>query len=285
MTTRGRWNSLLRTTTASHCLLYSCLQNPATRPHRSPFTPTCPSPPPVSTDHWPHRTHSCCNHSVIFQTLICFSFRLYDADAGRSRWRLTSDCISSGSSHDPYTSPLHPHTWTPTDPRPTPASTQPEWLQQLQTLPDARLLSQWVKHHVLTNHNATSNKSVCVNLSFDQCYKNHVYMYMYDIEERTDVTSFRTKSGQNEVHFVFVLGVWNGLPKSNFPEKFIPAAKHLRSTIGPWPLRHRRCVLRPRKRFFHVELFSGFIISPVESLEVRCPQVKTWTQWKASFIA
>ncbi|KAF4100159.1 hypothetical protein G5714_018355 [Onychostoma macrolepis] len=39
------------------------------------------------------------------------------------------------------TPPLHPHTWTPTDPRPTPASTQPERLQQLQTLPDAKLLS------------------------------------------------------------------------------------------------------------------------------------------------
>lgn len=34
-----------------------------------------------------------------------------------------------------------------------------------------------------------------------------------EIEERTGVTSFRTKSGQNELRVVFILGVRNSLPK------------------------------------------------------------------------
>ncbi len=42
-----------------------------------------------------------------------------------------------------------------------------------------------------------------------------------EIEERTDLTSFRTKSGQNQVHFEFVSAVRNSSPKQTFWGSFV----------------------------------------------------------------
>ncbi len=61
-----------------------------------------------------------------------------------------------------------------------------------------------------------------------------------EIEERTDMTSFQTKSGQNEVGFEFVSAVH----QSKLSGEFVLAPKHLWATISPWRLRNRWvCVL------------------------------------------
>lgn len=135
-TTRGRWRSLLQTTTDSHFLLSNFPQNPHAHPHRLLFTPICPSRLLVSTNIglWGVQLFSFKHPNCLLSLkdlgtlFFIFSFKLYDGNAGRSWWRPVTDCISSGSGHDPHSSTLHPHTRTPTDPCPTSASTQPEWL-------------------------------------------------------------------------------------------------------------------------------------------------------------
>ncbi len=58
-----------------------------------------------------------------------------------------------------------------------------------------------------------------------------------EIEEQTDMMSFRTKSGRNKVRFEFVSAVRYSSPKQSFVQsEFFFASKNFWATIGPWKL-------------------------------------------------
>lgn len=87
-------------------------------------------------------------------------------------------------------------------------------------------------------------------------------LYFKWIEEQAGVTTFQTKSDQNEVCLEFLLGVWNSLVKQTFWKTSLWLVNTFEITL----VRGEVCVLWG-SAFFDVEIF--YIYFSVQSIEVR----------------